>query len=108
MADQLPGMNILAVVMQAPTDIMGLATRQLTEAMSVFNLGFQKLGTELAVPPALPQGLPALPAGLPQLPMGLPQLPGLGAAPAAGAAAPTAKAAGYVLTTRGAPKLLGV
>ncbi len=61
----IPGANVLAVIMAAPTDILGLATRQLTETMSVFNMGVQRLGAEVAKPPALPAGLPALPAGLP-------------------------------------------
>ncbi len=64
----IPGANVLAVIMAAPTDILGLATRQLTESMSVFNLGVQRLGAEIAQPPAIPAGLPALPAGLPPFP----------------------------------------
>lgn len=65
---ELPGANVLAVVMAAPTDILGLATRQLTETMGVFNMGVQRLGAEVARPPALPAGIPALPAGLPPFP----------------------------------------
>lgn len=64
----LPGANVLAVIMAAPTDILGLATRQLTESMGVFNLGVQRLGVEVTKPPVLPAGLPALPAGLPPFP----------------------------------------
>lgn len=75
---QLPGANVLAVIMAAPTDILGLATRQLTETMGVFNLGVQRLGAEVTKPPALPAGLPALPAGLPPFPF-----PGMAAAPPA-------------------------
>lgn len=58
---ELPGANVLAVVMAAPTDILGLATRQLTETMGVFNMGVQRLGAEVARPPALPAGLPPFP-----------------------------------------------
>lgn len=79
----LPGANVFAVIMAAPTDILGLATRQLTETMGVFNLGVQRLGTEIAQPPAIPAGLPALPAGLPPFPF-----PGMGA-PAGYTPAPT-------------------
>jgi hypothetical protein len=71
----IPGANVFAVIMAAPTDILGLATRQLTETMGVFNLGVQRLGTEIAQPPAIPAGLPALPAGLPPFPF-----PGMAAA----------------------------
>lgn len=82
---ELPGANVLAVVMAAPTDILGLATRQLTETMGVFNMGVQRLGAEVARPPALPAGLPALPAGLPPFPF-----PGMAAAP------PSPAPTGYV------------
>lgn len=61
---ELPGQNVLAVMLQAPTDILGLATRQVTETLGVFNSGVQRLAVELATPPSL--------AGL-QLP-----LPGFG------------------------------
>lgn len=81
----LPGANVLAVIMAAPTDILGLATRQLTESMGVFNLGVQRLGVEVTKPPVLPAGLPALPAGLPPFPF-----PGMAAA-----APPAPAAAGY-------------
>ena len=76
MPDQLPGANLLAVVMQAPTDIMGLATRQITEAVDTFGVGMQRLGAELAVPPGI--------AGMP----GFPPLPGMApaTAPPVGAA----------------------
>lgn len=74
----LPGANVLAVIMSAPTDILSLATRQVTETMGVFNLGVQRLGAEVTKPPALPAGLPALPAGLPPFPF-----PGMQAAPPA-------------------------
>lgn len=62
---ELPGQNVLAVMLQAPTDILGLATRQVTETLGVFNSGVQRLAVELATPPSL--------AGL-QLPM----IPGFG------------------------------
>lgn len=95
---ELPGANVLAVIMAAPTDILGLATRQLTETMGVFNLGVQRLGAEVSRPPALPAGLPALPAGLPPFPfpgmMGAPPAPtpaGYTPAPAAGVSAARAK-----------------
>jgi len=83
---ELPGANVLAVVMAAPTDILGLATRQLTETMSVFNIGVQRLGAEVSRPPALPAGLPALPAGFPPFPF-----PGMMGAPP-----PSPAPAGYV------------
>lgn len=76
---QLPGANVLAVIMTLPTNIMSLVSRQATEAMSVMTMDVQRLGAEMAKPPALPT---ALPFGLPMLP-----LPGLGAP--AGAPAPT-------------------
>lgn len=95
---ELPGANVLAVIMAAPTDILGLATRQLTETMGVFNLGVQRLGAEVTKPPALPAGLPSLPAGLPPFPfpgmMGAPPSPaptGYTPAPAAGVSAAKAK-----------------
>jgi len=78
----LPGANVFAVIMAAPTDILGLATRQLTETMGVLNFGVQKLGAEVAKPPAMPAAFPALPAGLPPFPF-----PGMTAAPPAPAAA---------------------
>ncbi len=82
-----PGANVLAVILAAPTDILGLATRQLTEAMGVFNLGVQRLGAEVVKPPALPAAFPALPAGLPPFPF-----PGMAAA---APPAPTPQPAGY-------------
>jgi len=94
---ELPGANVLAVVMAAPTDILGLATRQLTETMGVFNMGVQRLGAEVARPPALPAGLPALPAGLPPFPF-----PGMAAAPPAPTGYTPAPAAGIV-TERAKP-----
>lgn len=75
----IPGANVFAVILAAPTDILGLATRQLTETMGVFNLGVQRLGTEIAQPPAIPAGLPALPAGLPPFPF--PGMAGAGYTP---------------------------
>ena len=81
----IPGANVLAVIMAAPTDVLGLATRQLTETMGIFNLGVQRLGAEVTKPPALPAGLPALPAGLPPFPF-----PGMMGAPA-----PSPAPAGY-------------
>lgn len=81
---QLPGANVLAVIMTLPTNIMSLVSRQATEAMSVMTMDVQRLGAEIAKPPALPT---ALPFGLPTFPF-----PGLGAPagvpPAAAAAAP--------------------
>jgi len=85
MADMLPGMNVFGVLAQVPLDLANLGARQASEVMSVFNIGIQRLSTELAVPPALPamQGLQGLPS--------LPALPGLAqqgtTAPAAGAKA---------------------
>ena len=90
MPDQLPGANVLALMMQAPTDIMGLATRQITEAVDTFGMGMQRLGAELAVPPER--------AGVP----GLPPLPGMApaGAPPVGAtqAAPVVGTQGRALT----------
>jgi len=85
MAD-LPGMNLLAVALQAPADLLNLATRQVNETLAVMNNGVQRMAMELSVPPALPQGLPALPQGLPSLP----GLGGFSAPPASGAAAQAA------------------
>lgn len=85
---QLPGGQVLTVIMAAPTDILGLATRQVTEVMNTFNLGAQRFAAAAATPPALPAGLPALPAGFPQLPF-----PGMGGAGAQPPAAPAAQAA---------------
>ena len=70
---ELPGANLFAVLAQAPTDLMGLATRQVTEAVDTFGVGMQRLSAELAVPPEI--------AGAP----GFPALPGM--APAAAPAA---------------------
>lgn len=85
MADQLPGMNIFNVLAQVPLDLANLASRQMNETMNTLNIEVQRLGTELAVPPALPsmagmQGLPALPS-LQSL------MPAAAAAPAASAQA---------------------
>lgn len=74
---QLPGMNVLAVVMAAPADVINLATRHVTETMQIFNMGVTRLSAELAVPPALPTGLPPLPFFFP------------GMAPAGGGGTPT-------------------
>jgi hypothetical protein len=98
MPEQLPGANVLAVVMQAPMDIMGLASRQITEAVDTFGVGMERLGAELAVPPDI--------AGL-----ALPPLPGMapaGAPPAgAPAAAPAVGIQGRAATRRGLrPKLI--
>ncbi len=71
--EQLPGMNILNVLAQAPMEFMSLATRQMTEVMTVMQSGVTRLSAEMASPPALPAGLPAMPAGLPQLPGLTPQ-----------------------------------
>lgn len=70
---EIPGANLFAVLAQAPTDIMGLATRQVTEAVDTFGVGMQRLSAELATPPEI--------AGMP----GFPALPGM--APAAAPAA---------------------
>lgn len=84
----LPGGQVLAVIMAAPTDIMSLATRQLTETMSTFNVGIQRFAAAAAVPPAFPAGLPAMPAGFPPFPFP-------GTAPGGGAPpGPTPAAAG--------------
>lgn len=101
----IPGANVLAVIMAAPTDILGLATRQLTETMGVFNLGVQRLGAEVATPPALPAGLPALPAGLPF------PFPGMaGATPPgpqpAGYTPPGPQAAGYTQVSNRRPAFI--
>jgi len=79
MPGQLPGTNVLTVIMQAPADVVGLATRQMTEAVDIFGMGMQRLGAELAVPPDI--------AGL-----ALPPLPGMAPAAAPPAAAPPAAA----------------
>lgn len=68
----IPGGQALSVILAAPTDILGLATRQVTETLNVFNVGIQRFGAAAAQPPVLPAGLPALPAGLPALPAGFP------------------------------------
>ena len=96
--NQLPGANVLAVVMAAPTDILGLATRQITETMGVFNMGVQRLGAEVARPPALPAGLPALPAGLPPFPF-----PGMAAAAPPAPAGYTPPAAAGVSAAKAKP-----
>jgi len=75
MPEQLPGMNVLAVMMQLPADVMDLATRQITETVDTFGAGIQRMGAELAVPPDI--------AGL-----ALPPLPGMAPAAAPPAAAP--------------------
>lgn len=90
----LPGANILAVVMAAPTDLMNLATRNMQDVMSVFNAGVQRFTAAAAVPPAPP----TLPAGF--LPAGFPLLPGMpGAAAAPGGGAPPAPAPAPKTTT---------
>lgn len=91
---QIPGANVLAIALAAPTDILNLATRQATEAMSMFTMKAQQLGTELV---ALPQ---ALPAGLPQLPM---MFPGMGAPPPVAPAGYTPPAAEGVVPARAKP-----
>jgi len=90
----IPGANVLAVIMAAPTDVLGLATRQLTETMGIFNLGVQRLGAEVTKPPALPAGLPALPAGLPPFPFPGMQQAAPPAAPAAAGYTPPGVQAG--------------
>ena len=79
---EIPGANLFAVLAQAPTDIMGLATRQVTEAVDTFGVGMQRLSAELATPPEI--------AGMP----GFPPLPGAApaAAPAAAVSTPVAQA----------------
>ncbi len=90
MAD-LPGANVLNILAAAPMNLMNLGARQANELFSTMNTGVQQLAAELAVPPALPQGLPAMPQGLPDLSALIP------------AAAPTtpapkdAQAAGFVM-----------
>jgi len=71
MAGELPGMNVMAVVMNAPMELMNLGTRQLTETMGVMSQGVSVLGMELSKPPVMPAGL------------ALPPLPGMGAPAAA-------------------------
>lgn len=75
MVGELPGANILALMMQAPTDAMALATKQVTETMAVLSMGAQAFGAELATPPSM--------AGL-----ALPPFPGMPAAQAVPAPAP--------------------
>jgi len=82
MPEQLPGANVLAVVMQAPTDIMGLATRQITEAVDTFGIGMQRLSAELAVPPEI-TGMPGLPPLPGLMPAGAPSVGAPQAAPPA-------------------------
>lgn len=86
----LPGANILAVVMAAPTDLMNLATRNIQDVMGVFNAGVQKFTAAAAAPP----GIPSLPAGI--FPAGFPMFPGM---PGAAAAAPPAPPAPAQKTT---------
>lgn len=64
MADEIPGANVMAVVMNAPPDIMNMATRHVTEVINTMNAGVSALGAEMARPPVLPSGMPALP-GMP-------------------------------------------
>lgn len=64
MADEMPGANVMAVVMNAPPDIMNMATRHVTEVINTMNAGVSALGSELARPPILPSGMPTLP-GMP-------------------------------------------
>jgi len=85
MVGELPGANVLNVLMNNLNTAMNMATRQVTEAVNTFGAGTQALVAELTKPPALPAGLPQLPA-LPQIfptgPVGAPAP----AATAAGAA----------------------
>jgi hypothetical protein len=80
MPDQLPGANVLAVMMQAPTDIMGLATRQITEAVDTVGAGIQRFSAELAVPPEI-SGMPVLPLLPGMAPAGAPPVGATQAAP---------------------------
>lgn len=108
-AGQLPGMNVFQVMAQAPLDFANLAVRQMGDLASIANLGVQRLGAELAVPPALPQGLPDLSqfsAGLPQLPQGLPQFPGIGAVQQAAPAMVAAQNMGFGAPYTPAPRLI--
>ena len=93
---EIPGANLFAVLAQAPTDIMGLATRQVTEAVDTFGVGMQRLGAELAVPPEI--------AGVP----GFPALPGMAAAPAAPAAAPVSTPVAQARTVSRRPTKAGL
>lgn len=68
----LPGANVLSVLMQVPTDVMNMATRQVTEAMGAASMRAQTLAMELSKPPVLPTNLPFLPANLP-----FPMMPGM-------------------------------
>ena len=95
MPEQLPGANVLTVIMQAPLELMGLATRQITEVVDVFGAGAQRLGAELAAPPEL--------AALPMLP----PLPGMAPAAAPPATLPPPPAASRALTRGGVrPKII--
>lgn len=80
----LPSANVFGILAQAPVDLANLVSRQASEAMGMMNLGVQRLGAELSLPP-LPM----------QLPMSLPQLPSLGnlSFPGMPMSAPAAKAA---------------
>lgn len=99
----IPGANVLSVIMSAPTDILGLATRQITETMGVFNIGVQRLGAEVTKPPSMPANFPAIPAGLPPFPFpGMTQAAPPG--PGAGYTPPGAQASA-VQTVTGSRKL---
>jgi len=98
MPEQLPGANVLAVLMQAPADIVGLAARQVTEVVDTFGVGVERLGVELAVPPEI--------TGMPMFPP-LPGMAPAGAPSAAPAAAPAVGIQGRAATRRGLrPKLI--
>lgn len=63
----LPGANVLEVVMAAPTDLLSLATRNTTDVLNTLNIGAQRLASAAAIPPiALPGSVGGL--TLPQLP----------------------------------------
>lgn len=80
MPEQLPGANVLAAMMKAPVDIMGLATRQITEVVDTFGVGMERLGAELAVPPEI-AGMPGLPLLPGMAPAGAPPVGATQAAP---------------------------
>ena len=63
MANELPGMRAVSIMMQGPPEIMNLGVRHATEVMNTVNMGVSRVGAELAVPPVLPAGLqlPGLP-----------------------------------------------
>jgi len=77
MPQELPGMNVLAVMMQGPPELMNMGMRHATEAMNTMNMAASRVGAQLAVPPALPAGLqlPGLPTPAAAPPAAAPPAP---------------------------------